>query len=104
MVELEQMREQHALHDAIELLGNVAPAAVSAVLRRGHIFLNTSLTEAFGTALVEAASSGLLVVSTRVGGIPEVLPEDMVVFAEPNEDGPSFRPSSLPPCVRDYSI
>jgi phosphatidylinositol glycan class A protein len=59
------------------------------VLQRGQIFLNTSLTEAFGTALIEAASSGLLVVSTRVGGIPEILPADMVVFAEPNEDGTS---------------
>lgn len=40
--------------------------------RRGHLFLNCSLTEAFCMALVEAAAAGLLVVSTRVGGVPEV--------------------------------
>lgn len=39
---------------------------------RGHIFVNASLTEAFCISLVEAASVGLLVVSTRVGGVPEV--------------------------------
>jgi phosphatidylinositol glycan class A protein len=32
---------------------------------------------------LEAASCGLLTVSTRVGGVPEVLPDDMVVLAEP---------------------
>jgi hypothetical protein len=40
-------------------------------LIRGQIFLNTSLTEAFCIAIVEAASCGLLVVSTKVGGLPE---------------------------------
>ena len=56
-------------------------------LRRGHIFLNTFLTEAFGIAILEAACAGLYVVSTRVGGVPEILPEDMICFAEPEEDG-----------------
>lgn len=39
---------------------------------RGQIFLNASLTEAFCMAIVEAAAAGLLVVSTAVGGVPEV--------------------------------
>ena len=33
---------------------------------------------------MEAASCGLLVVSTRVGGIPEVLPSDMIILADPH--------------------
>ncbi|GMF52947.1 unnamed protein product [[Candida] boidinii] len=53
---------------------------------KGHIYLHPSLTEAFGTVLVEAASCGLLVVTTNVGGIPEVLPSRMTVFSEPEED------------------
>ena len=44
--------------------------------------MNTSLTEAFGIAL-EAACAGLYVVSTRVGGVPKIRPEDMISFAEP---------------------
>ncbi|XP_047269751.1 phosphatidylinositol N-acetylglucosaminyltransferase subunit A isoform X4 [Capsicum annuum] len=43
-----------------------------------------SLTEAFCIAILEAASCGLLTVSTRVGGVPEVLPDDMVVLAAPD--------------------
>ena len=52
--------------------------------------MNTSLTEAFGIAILEAACAGLYVVSTRVGGVPEILPEDMISFAEPEEDGSSI--------------
>ena len=50
---------------------------------RGHLLLSTSLTEAFGTVLVEAASCGLMVVATRVGGVPEVLLGNMTVFVLP---------------------
>jgi phosphatidylinositol glycan class A protein len=79
------MRERHLLQDRIELLGPIRPSDVRNVLIRGHIFLNASLTESFGIALVEAACAGLHVVSTRVGGVPEVLPPDMITFARPDE-------------------
>lgn len=61
-------------------------ASVKDVLRRGHIFLNCSLTEAFCMAIVEAAACGLLVVSTDVGGIPEVFPEGLSLLAAPAVD------------------
>lgn len=54
------------------------------VLTRGHIFVNTSLTEAYCMAIVEAASCGLQVVSTRVGGIPEVLPSSLIILTDPS--------------------
>jgi glycosyltransferase involved in cell wall biosynthesis len=54
---------------------------------RGDIYLHPSLTEAFGTVIVEAASCGLYVVATAVGGVPEVLPPHMTIFAKPEEDG-----------------
>jgi glycosyltransferase involved in cell wall biosynthesis len=65
----------------------VSTEGFTQLLNEGSIFLNTSLTEAFGIAILEAACAGLYVVSTRVGGVPEVLPEDMVSFAKPDEDG-----------------
>lgn len=82
-VDLEEMRDRHQLHDRVELLGCVPHTQVHSVLVRGDIFLNCSLTEAFCIAIIEAASCGLLVVSTNVGGIPEVLPADMILLAEP---------------------
>ena len=60
------------------------PNEVRGVLSRGHIFLNTSLTESFCMANLEAACAGLLIVSTNVGGVPEVLPGHMIKFADPN--------------------
>eukprot|EP01041_Mallomonas_annulata_P007067 gene7067-14379_t len=81
---LEEMRENFQLHDRMELLGAVPHHRVRDVLVRGHIFLNCSLTESFCIALLEAASCGLFVVSTKVGGVPEVLPPSMIKFAEPN--------------------
>lgn len=82
-VDLEQMRERFRLHERVRMIGAVPAEQVRSVLIRGQIFLNTSLTEAFCMAIVEAAACGLYVVSTQVGGIPEVLPEHMITLAEP---------------------
>jgi phosphatidylinositol N-acetylglucosaminyltransferase subunit A len=85
-IDLEQMLERRVLQDRVELLGPVRHEEVRDVMVRGQIYLHPSLTEAFGTVIVEAASCGLYVVCTRVGGIPEVLPAHMTVFAKPEED------------------
>ncbi|XP_031563724.1 N-acetylglucosaminyl-phosphatidylinositol biosynthetic protein-like [Actinia tenebrosa] len=81
---LEETREQYQLDNRVELLGTLEHDKVRDVLVQGHIFLNTSLTEAFCMAIVEAACCGLLVVSTQVGGVPEVLPSDMIRLAQPS--------------------
>jgi len=85
-IDLQQMIEKHMLQDRVEMVGPVRHDEVRDVMVRGHIYLHPSLTEAFGTVLVEAASCGLYVVCTEVGGIPEVLPGRMTVFARPEED------------------
>ncbi|KAB2616381.1 hypothetical protein D8674_022969 [Pyrus ussuriensis x Pyrus communis] len=57
-VRLEEMREKHSLQDRVEMLGAVQ--------------------------LSKAASCGLLTVSPHVGGVPDVLPDDMIVLAKPD--------------------
>ncbi|KAJ6491278.1 transferase [Mycena vitilis] len=86
LIDILQMREKHLLQDRIKLLGPVRHTDVRSVLIQGSIFMNTSLTESFGIAILEAACAGLYVVSTRVGGVPEILPKDMISFASPDED------------------
>lgn len=81
---LQDVRDKHNLKDRVELLGGLSHLKVVDVLKRGNIFLNTSLTEAYCMAIVEAASCGLKVVSTRVGGIPEVLPPNLIYLSEPD--------------------
>ena len=73
------------MHGRVELLGGLPHDKVKDVLNRGQIFLNTSLTESFCIAILEAACCGLLVVSTDVGGVPEVLPPHMAYLAKPDE-------------------
>lgn len=101
---MEEIRERYCLQDRVTLLGSLKHSEVRDVLVKGDIFLNTSLTEAYCMAIVEAASCGwvkililleskmsfsnglcfsLKVVSTKVGGIPEVLPDDLIYLTEP---------------------
>ncbi|CAH8605169.1 unnamed protein product [Dicrocoelium dendriticum] len=80
-LDLEEIRERHQLHARVTLLGGLSPEEVRGVLIQGDIFLNTSLTEAFCIALLEAVSCGLLVISTGVGGVPEVLPPEYIRLA-----------------------
>ena len=122
MADLLQMRETHFLQDRITVLGPVAHRDVPSVrtyhfvpsstftltcmqvLRQGSIFLNTSLTEAFGIAILEAACAGLHVVSTRVGGVPEILPEDMISFAAPTADGIFLTSFKIPGLSFDVDV
>jgi phosphatidylinositol glycan class A protein len=80
---LEGVVASHGLEGRVTLLGALPHAQVRDVLVQGHIFLNCSLTESFCIAILEAACAGLAVVTTNVGGIPEVLPDDLVVLADP---------------------
>lgn len=83
---LEEIREKLNMQERITLLGALEHAEVRDLLVRGQIFLNTSLTEAYCMAIVEAASCGLQVVSTRVGGIPEVLPSELIILTDATVD------------------
>lgn len=42
-----------------------------------------SITEAFCIANLEANSSGIFIVSTDVGGVAEVLPEENILLVKP---------------------
>ena len=86
MVDVEELRENNHWLSRIELLGGIHPSKVREVLGKGRIFLNCSLSEAFCMAILEAACAGLHVVTTNVGGIPEVLPDDekIVTLCEPS--------------------
>ncbi|KAG2430402.1 hypothetical protein HYH02_013763 [Chlamydomonas schloesseri] len=84
---LEKVIADHGLQSRVSLEGAVPHERARDFMVRGHVFVNASLTEAFCMALVEAAAAGLVVVSTAVGGVPEVLPPDMIVLTEPSAEG-----------------
>lgn len=83
---LEQMIDDHNLADRVSLLGLIDHKRINNILRTGDVFLNTSLTESFCMAIVEAAACGLQIVSTNVGAISEVLPPSMITLVGLDED------------------
>ncbi|XP_023335323.1 N-acetylglucosaminyl-phosphatidylinositol biosynthetic protein isoform X2 [Eurytemora carolleeae] len=84
---IEEVIEKYKLQRRVKMLGELKHSDVrDKLLIKGDIFLNTSLTEAFCMAIVEAVACGLTVVSTSVGGIPEVLPSRFIYLVDPNLD------------------
>ncbi len=68
----------------VQLLGERVD--LPAVLRDADLFLLPSETESFGLAALEAMASGVPVVASAVGGLPEVIPEGEVGFLCPLGD------------------
>jgi glycosyltransferase involved in cell wall biosynthesis len=73
--------------DAVEFLGQVDREGVRRALDRARLFVLPSLTEGLPRALLEAMARRLPCVATRVGGIPELLPERCLV---PAKDAPAL--------------
>ena len=83
---LDLMVDAIGLKDRVTLTGFLQHQKVRDVMVKGQIYLNTSLTESFCIAIVEAASAGLYTIATDVGGVGEVLPEYMVRLVKPNKE------------------
>lgn len=70
----------------VHLLGWVRGRSKEKVLRQANIFLLPSYFEGLPMAILEAMAYGLPVVSTAVGGIPEVITDDVTGFlVEPGD-------------------
>ena len=83
---LENMIETSNLQDRVTLTGALRHNKVRDIMIKGNIYLNTSLTESFCIAIVEAASTGLYTIATDVGGVGEVLPDNMVKLVNADKD------------------
>lgn len=84
--ELLQVIEENDLNSQVKIFDEINHEDVPDFLRTGDIFLNTSLTETFCLAILEAAACGLVVVSTNVGGIHEILGDRGILFCEPRAE------------------
>jgi glycosyltransferase involved in cell wall biosynthesis len=56
-------------------LGQVIPENMPHFYRDKHVLVNIPETESFGVSILEASASGLAIIATRAGGIPEVVKE-----------------------------
>lgn len=95
------------LGEHVRFLGPVSD--VAALLARASVFVLPSLSEGVSLTLLEAMARGLPVVSTRVGGTPEVVEENVTGLLAPARDASALaealdRVRSDPEMARDLGL
>jgi len=76
--------EDHGVLDRIKFVGVVDQ--VAPLLNKADLFLLPSSTESFGLVALEAMASGVPVIASDVGGIPEVVDHGTTGFLAPCRD------------------
>jgi len=76
----------HKLASKITLLGRVNNQDIPDLLSQSDLFIRPSRHEGFGISFIEAMASGIPVIGTPVGGIPD--------FLKPNQTGLSVKPDN----------
>ena len=69
----------------INFTGYVSDEALSKVYRTSDVFVHVPRNEPFGVVLIEAMASGLPVVATSTGGIPEIVPSEFLVTIDDHD-------------------
>lgn len=86
--ELRQYVEANSLSGSVTFVGPVHD--VANYLRVSDIFLFPSRTEALGLALIEAQSCGIPAVASKVGGIPDVIEDNVNGMLFESDDEKEF--------------
>jgi glycosyltransferase involved in cell wall biosynthesis len=80
------MAEQLGISLEVEFRGRLNGQDLLAVYQKADVLIVPSSTEAFGMVVVEAMASGLPVVGSTVGGIPEIVADGETGFlVEPGD-------------------
>jgi glycosyltransferase involved in cell wall biosynthesis len=96
LAELTRLVEAHQLQDRVRFHGYVDSAKLARVLPLHDVFLQHSLhNEGSPVSIVEAMSCGLPVVTTAVGGIPDMVADGSTGFLVGERDVPAMAQAML---------
>jgi glycosyltransferase involved in cell wall biosynthesis len=70
---LRELAAHHGLAEEIRFLGSLSRATVAERYREADLFTLPSTAESFGNVFAEALASGLPIVASQVGGIPDLV-------------------------------
>lgn len=85
---IESLAAEHQVRDRVHLLGYRAD--IGDILAAGDVWAMTSLSEGLPLALVEAMFAAKPIVASNVGGIPEVVTDDVNALLVPPNDASSL--------------
>lgn len=97
--EYEDLADDLGLSQNLHITGWKSPKEVKKVLQKASVFAFPSRSEGFGIALAEAMATGLPVVVSTAGGIPEVIGEAKAKIVKP--DSASELATALREALRD---
>jgi glycosyltransferase involved in cell wall biosynthesis len=83
---LRQQASRLGVTSHVQFLGAVPHEQMPAFMWALDLFVNPSRAESFGVAALEAAASGLPVVASRVGGLPEIVADGETGLLVPPEN------------------
>lgn len=86
---LDQMIREHDLHEQIKVVDPIYPA--TAALVKARCIVLPSLAESLPYAVLEALAAGKPVITTSVGGIPEIFGDKAGFLVEPGDDEALFK-------------
>ena len=78
---LKDMVKEKGLQDCVRLVGEKPHAEINIWMNACDIYVQPSLKESFGIVILEAMACGKPVIGTNVGGIPEIILDNSIVFA-----------------------
>ncbi len=94
--DLEEYIAANSMEDYVRLAGTQPQSAVGALMRESRLFVLPSIEEGQGVVLMEALASGTPCVGSRVGGIPDVVTENVGRLVEAGDV------SALAEAIRAY--
>jgi glycosyltransferase involved in cell wall biosynthesis len=83
---LEALTIQLGIQKHVEFVGKVTPEVVKTFMQQSDVFVLPSLSEGFPNVILEAMACGLPIVASRVGGIPDIITNEINGFLVENKD------------------